>query len=94
MGRINLIGSNRYTNSTAVFGNMAGLAPTKNVRSFIPALPGYKYDVVQNNPNHYSDGCGVPKTPTQGTACLKTLKLYKGSNTIGTFRTGRSKLLG
>tara|TARA_Y100000992_G_scaffold128613_1_gene84654 strand:- start:27104 stop:27385 length:282 start_codon:yes stop_codon:yes gene_type:complete len=93
MGRITKLGSNRYTNSTNVFGNMAGLAPTKNVRSFIPALPGYKYDVVQNNPTYYTE-CGLPNTPANGTACLKTLKLYTGSNSIGTFRTGRSKLLG
>ena len=44
MPRPNLIGaSNRYTNSTCVFGSMAGLAPTATMRPHITGIHGYKY---------------------------------------------------
>ncbi len=110
MPRVNLIGaSNRQTNQTCHYGSMAGLAPTTNVRPFISGIPGYKVAVTAAN-QHNNDGtsinsntlsmnagCGLGKYKTacaDGTACLKYLNLYTGANTIGTFATGRSRLLG
>ena len=35
--------SNLHTNSTCVFGSMAGLAPTATVRPNVTGIHGYKY---------------------------------------------------
>jgi|TARA_Y100000385_G_scaffold20520_1_gene20270 hypothetical protein len=39
-------------------------------------------------------GLGIQNACPEGTKCLKNLNLFTGSNTIGTFATGRSRLLG
>ena len=107
MPRINLIGaSNRQTNQTCHYGSMPGLAPTTNVRPNVTGLPGYKVAVTAAN-QHNNDGseilsntasmnagCGLGKRCADGTACLKHLNLFTGANTLGSFQTGRSKLLG
>ena len=90
--KINLIGSsNHLTNSTNVFGNMPGLAPTVGVPSHITAtIPGYKFlrvagngfDWVSNtatDPNALSKGCGLGKNATLGKNCLEYLNLYRGT---------------
>ena len=96
MPRVNLIGSsNRYTNQTCVFGSMAGLAPTKNVRPFVSGIPGYKHSIVAANGNNWTsgeiltkdktaleNGCGLGKYKNacnDGVKCLKHLNLYRGS---------------
>tara|TARA_Y100000389_G_C17462450_1_gene522864 strand:- start:3877 stop:4158 length:282 start_codon:yes stop_codon:yes gene_type:complete len=93
MPKINLIGaSNLYTNSTANFGSMAGLAPTTNVRPYILKLSGYKYAKVLNDPNNYSKGCGYFKDSNQGLRCLKALNLDK--NVSFYYRAGVRSALG
>ena len=115
MPRISLIGSsNLYTNNTCVYGSMAGLAPTTNVRPNVTGLNGYKVgpvasnqfregpkggvaSVLASNTANQTLGCGLgfygSLACTNGTACLKGLNLWTGSNTLGYFQTGRSKLL-
>ena len=107
MPRVNLIGSsNRHTNQTCHFGSMAGLAPTSNVRPNITGLPGYKVavtaanqhnndgSVINSNTKSLNKGCGLGKSCSDGKRCLTHLNLMNGNNTLGTFRTGRSRLLG
>ncbi len=110
MPRINLIGaSNRQTNQTCHYGSMPGLAPTTNVRPNVTGLPGYKVAVtaanqhnndgtaISSNTKSMAAGCGLGKYKgacAEGTACLKHLNLLTGANTLGSFQTGRSKLLG
>ena len=107
MPRVNLIGaSNRHTNQTCHYGSMAGLAPTTNVRPNVTSLPGYKVgitaanqhnrdgSVITSNTTSLGMGCGLGKTCSDGTRCLSHLKLMNGNNTIGTFKTGSSRLLG
>ena len=91
MPRVNLIGSsNLYTNSTCVFGSMAGLAPTTNVRPSVTGLPGYKYTRSAANGVNWLDGsvlgqsttdkaagCGLGKNCTSGKSCVKSLGLSK-----------------
>ena len=114
MPRISLIGSsNLYTNNTCVYGSMAGLAPTTNVRPNVTGLNGYKVgpvasnqfregpkggvaSVLASNTANRSLGCGLglgKGACAKGSACLKGLNLWTGSNTLGYFQTGRSKLL-
>jgi len=91
MPKTNKIGaSNLYTNNTGQFGSMAGLAPTTNVRPHITNQKGYKYNIVLNDVNHFSKGCGYFKGPAQGTRCLKSLNLF--TNVGVGFRIG-SKML-
>ena len=41
-----------------------------------------------------SGGLGLGKGAcAKGSACLRGLNLWKGSNTLGNFKTGRTKLL-
>ena len=110
MPRVNLIGSsNRQTNSTCVYGSMAGLAPTTNVRPNVTGLPGYKVGIVAanqhdacgneiaSNTDAINNGCGLGKYSTacsDGKNCLIHLNLWNGSNTVGPFLKGRSKLTG
>ena len=79
--KISLIGaSNLYTNSTCVFGSMAGLAPTATVRPHVTSLPGYKYLLVGNDKKYFPDGCGLGKHGQKGCddgrKCLKKLNLH------------------
>ena len=68
----NAFGSNRLTNQTCVYGSMAGLAPTTNVRPNVTGIHGYKSSrsaanmfVWPTNTPLYSDarsnGCGLGK---------------------------------
>lgn len=101
--------SNLYTNNTCEFGSMPGLAPTANVRPHITGLAGYKVALVAanqhkidgspitKNTTSMQKGCGLGKTGqlacNDGKSCLRHLNLYDGPNTVGYFKTGRSKLL-
>ena len=83
MPRVNLIGSsNRQTNSTCVFGSMAGLAPTATVRPHITGIHGYKSArVATNSFNWYTNaflnqpekdnGCGFNRSCSDGKKCVK-----------------------
>ena len=58
---------------------------------------GYWSLTLASNTSAMTNGCGLGKYKgacADGTACLRYLNLYKGSDTLGTFYTGRSKLLG
>lgn len=68
----NAFGSNRLTNQTCVYGSMAGLAPTTNVRPNVTGLAGYKAAKVAANmfvwptnnflsTNELQEGCGLGK---------------------------------
>lgn len=68
----NAFGSNRLTNQTCVYGSMAGLAPTTNVRPNVTGIHGYKSSrtaanmfVWPTNRALYQDerdnGCGLGK---------------------------------
>ena len=89
MPRPNLIGaSNRYTNSTCVFGSMAGLNSTTGVRPWITGMNGYKYSRSAANGVDWSTGvalntaertagCGLDRPFGQrcndGRSCLRFL---------------------
>ena len=76
--KINLIGaSNLHTNSTCVFGNMAGLAPTATIRPVVTGLPGYKFARAAANGHQWetnvdlsaddkAQGCGLGKFEVNG----------------------------
>lgn len=104
MPRINLIGaSNRQTNSTCVFGSMAGLAPTATKRPWITGLHGYKYTrsaangtdwetgtILGRDTTGLSNGCGFSRGCDNGKTCIK----YIGYPTSGVAYYTGSKLLG
>lgn len=104
MPRVNLIGaSNRQTNSTCVFGSMAGLAPTSTVRPHITGMHGYKYARTAANGIDWktgatlprdvkglNNGCGFNRGCTNAHKCVKHLN-YPYVNVVA-YRTG-SKLL-
>jgi len=102
MPRVNLIGaSNRQTNQTCVFGSMAGLAPTTNVRPSVTGLPGYKYmraaangvDWETGNFLSLSDktaGCGLGRSCDDGKKCI-ALTHMKGTNAMS-YRVGKKML--
>ena len=80
----NMLGSNYQTNSTCVFGSMAGLAPTTNVRPNVSALPGYKYTRSAANgldwetgltlsATERENGCGLNRDCDSGKICIKYL---------------------
>jgi hypothetical protein len=80
----NMLGSNYRTNSTCVFGSMAGLAPTKNVRPNVSALPGYKFARSAANGLNWetgtslsatdeANGCGLNRGCDKGKLCVKYL---------------------
>ena len=103
MPRVNLIGaSNRQTNSTCVFGSMAGLAPTATKRPWVTGLHGYKYartaangtnwetgDTLPRDVKGLREGCGLNRPCDKGRSCVK----FIGDSTTGVaYRTG-AKLL-
>ena len=91
MPRPNLIGaSNRYTNSTCVFGSMAGLAPTATVRPHITGIHGYKYLKSSNDATFLKKGCGFNKSCDKGNQCIKTIGY---SHNVVQFRTGGGQKL-
>ena len=95
-GSVRLIGaSSRYTNSTCVYGSMAGLAPTSTVRPHITNAPGYKYSKVANDANNYEFGCGLGKKGTR--ACEDGKRCIEHVNypyVTKTYYLRGSKLLG
>jgi hypothetical protein len=91
MPRPNLIGaSNRYTNSTCVFGSMAGLAPTATVRSDITRINGYKYLKSSNDAELLKKGCGFNKSCANGNQCIKAIGY---SHNVVQYRTGGGQKL-
>lgn len=104
MPRPNLIGaSNRYTNSTCVFGSMAGLAPTATVRSDITRIHGYKYartaangidwntgTTLERDDNALKNGCGLNKSCADGMKCIKAIGY---THNVVQFRTGGGQKL-
>ena len=103
MPKVNLIGSsNRQTNQTCVFGSMAGLAPTTNVRPNVTGLPGYKYARAAANGINWIDGttfaqsvtdkskgCGLNRTCDNGRDCVKHIGY---TNLVMAYRTGAKVL--
>ena len=101
--------SNLYTNNTCAYGSMAGLPPTTNVRPNVTGLAGYKVGLTAGNQHYNRKiggslkipangtsrdaGCGLGKSCADGAACLKYLNLWTGPNTLGSFHTGRTRLL-
>ena len=89
MPRVNLIGSsNLYTNQTCVFGSMAGLAPTTNVRPNVSGLPGYKFTRAAANGINWQtgsflsqtekdNGCGLGRNCDHGKNCVKQIGFSK-----------------
>lgn len=108
MPRVTLIGaSNRLTNSTCVFGSMAGLAPTSNTRPHITGIHGYKYAssaangidwntgaTLTRDATSLTNGCGFNRDkPYECTNGNKCVKYLNFPYVTGTtYRTG-SKLL-
>lgn len=92
MPRPNLIGaSNRYTNSTCVFGSMAGLAPTATVRPHITGIHGYKYLKSSNDATFFTKkGCGFNKSCDNGKQCIKAIGY---SHNVVQYRTGGGQKL-
>ena len=108
--KINLIGaSNHLTNSTCVFGNMAGLAPTATVRPHVTGIHGYKHLRVAANgfiwetntllPYTMGDknaGCGLGRFETNG--CTNSINCIKHINprnsTAGAYYKGSRGHLG
>ena len=87
--------------TTHVRTNVTGLAGYKVMsvaaNQFKEGRAGYWGLTLSTNTSAMQSGCGLGKYKgacADGTACLKYLNLYKGSNSLGTFSTGRSKLLG
>jgi|TARA_Y100000816_G_scaffold269177_1_gene231920 hypothetical protein len=108
MPRINLIGaSNRQTNSTCVFGSMAGLAPTATKRPHITGLHGYKYTrsaangtiwdtgaILPRDVKGLSEGCGLNRDKLGKCDNGRKCVKFIGDTTTGVaYRTG-SVLLG
>ena len=72
--KISKFGSNLYTNSTNVFGSMAGAAPTVGVRPHITGINGYNKGVPVNLPKDaLSNGCGRNKSRADNVTCAKFL---------------------
>ena len=108
--KINLIGaSNLYTNSTCVFGSMAGLAPTATVRPMFTSLPGYKFARAAANGHNWETNaflsqaekdnmCGLGKFEKDGCKnakkCIKYINPKLPSGIAGSYRPGRSRVLG
>lgn len=70
--KISKFGSNLYTNSTNVFGSMAGAAPTVGVRPHITGLIGYNKGM--NLPtNALDNGCGRNKSRADNKTCANFL---------------------
>lgn len=101
--KISLIGaSNRLTNSTCVFGSMAGLAPTATVRPMFTGLPGYKFARAAANGHNWETnaflsqaektaGCGLGRSCDHGRLCIRHIN-PRGS-TAGAYYKGGSKFL-
>jgi len=98
-----MIGASNYlTNSTCVFGSMAGLAPTVAKRSWVTGLHGYKYarsaangtdwetgEILARDVKGLTNGCGFYRPCDKGKTCVK----FVGYTTSGVaYRTG-AKLL-
>ena len=77
--KISRFGSNLYTNSTNVFGSMAGLNTTVGVRPHITSLVGYNKGL--NLPINYSfSTCGRNRSRQDNIVC--GLSLGKKATTL------------
>ena len=108
--KINLIGaSNHLTNSTCVFGSMAGLAPTATVRPMFTGLPGYKFARAAANGHHWvtneflsqaekDNMCGLGKFEKDGCKnakkCIDFINPKKPFGIAGSYQKGGSRVLG
>lgn len=102
--KINLIGaSNHLTNSTCVFGNMAGLAPTATVRPMFTGLPGYKFARSAANGFNWetnaflsqsekTNGCGLGRSCADGKLCIKYIT-PKASTAGAYYKGSRSPMM-
>jgi hypothetical protein len=106
--KISLIGaSNLYTNSTCVFGSMAGLAPTATVRPMFTGLPGYKFARAAANGHNWetnaflsqgekTNGCGLGKFETDGCtnaqSCIRHIN-PRGSTAGAYYKGSRSPMM-
>ena len=102
-----MIGASNYlTNSTCVFGSMAGLAPTSTVRPNITGIHGYKYArtaangidwntgaTLQRDTDGLTNGCGFSRDKLgECTNAHKCIKFITPAPTGVAYRTG-AKLL-
>ena len=92
--KINLLGSNLYTNNTCAFGSMAGLAPTSTVRPWITGLHGYKYARTAANGLNWADGTTLPKDATNYAGGCGLAKDYTNGGNTCTNGRACMKLLG
>lgn len=69
--KISKFGSNLYTNSTNVYGSMAGLNSTVGVRPNVTGIVGYKYDNLPKDA--VSNGCVYNPTSAQNLQCIAFL---------------------
>jgi hypothetical protein len=76
--KISKFGSNLYTNSTNVFGSMAGLNSTVGVRPNITGIVGYKYNNLPKNYNF--NACGRNRSYNDNKVCA--LSLGKKATTL------------
>ena len=102
--KISLIGaSNLYTNSTCVFGSMAGLAPTATVRPMFTGLPGYKFARAAANGHNWETnaflsqsektaGCGLGRSCADGRDCVKYIT-PRGSTAGAYYKGSRSPMM-
>jgi hypothetical protein len=87
--RISKFGSNLYTNSTNVFGSMAGSNPTVGVRPNITGINGYQ--AVKLPKTYDFNSCGRNKSLADNRICA--LSLGKKATTL--YRPSRnSHILG
>jgi len=69
--KISKFGSNLYTNSTNVYGSMAGLNSTVGVRPNVTGIVGYKYDNLPKDAS--SNGCVRNPDSAQNLQCIAFL---------------------
>ena len=69
--KISKFGSNLYTNSTNVFGSMAGANSTVGVRPNITGLDGYQASKLPKN--YELNGCGRNKSYADNRTCAMFL---------------------
>jgi hypothetical protein len=83
--KISKLGSNLYTNSTNVFGSMAGANPTVGVRPNVTGLTGYK---ASNLPKNYElNGCGRNKSYADNRQCA----MFLGKKAISLYNPVRNR---
>jgi hypothetical protein len=69
--KISKFGSNLYTNSTNVYGSMAGLNSTVGVRPNVTGIIGYQYNNLPKDA--LSNGCVRNASSAQNLQCIASL---------------------